>query len=76
MFISCVTRRQAHITAVSKIIVNNWKLSGFRLRCQPVGLKAGEQSLQFREDERYQSCFGFWCPYAMDVIHRYLASGS
>ena len=27
-------------------------------------------------DERYQSRFGFWRPYVMDVIHRYLASGS
>jgi hypothetical protein len=27
-------------------------------------------------DERYQRRFGFWRPYVMDVIQRYLASGS
>jgi hypothetical protein len=27
-------------------------------------------------DERYQRRFGFWRPYVMDVIRRYLASGS
>ncbi len=27
-------------------------------------------------DERYQRCFGFWRAYVMDVIRRYLASGS
>ena len=26
-------------------------------------------------DERYQSRFGFWRPYVMDVIHRYLNCG-
>ena len=27
-------------------------------------------------DERYQNRFGYWRPYVMDVIRRYLASGS
>ena len=26
-------------------------------------------------DDLYQSCFGFWRPYVMDVIHRYLDCG-
>jgi hypothetical protein len=34
------------------------------------------KSLQLGEDERYQRRFGFWRPYVMDVIRRYLASGS
>ena len=26
-------------------------------------------------DDLYQSCFGFWRPYVMDVIHRFLDCG-
>jgi ribosomal protein S27E len=33
------------------------------------------KSLQLGEDERYQRRFGFWRPYVMDVIQRYLDCG-
>jgi hypothetical protein len=33
------------------------------------------KSLKLGEDDLYQSCFGFWRPYVMDVIHRFLDCG-
>jgi lipid-A-disaccharide synthase-like uncharacterized protein len=38
MFINRATRRQAPITAASKINLNSWKLTGFWLRFQHVEL--------------------------------------
>ena len=34
------------------------------------------EELEMFWDDRYQQRYGFWRPYVMDVINRYLASGS
>ncbi len=39
-------------------------------------VEAHFEQLQGLWDERYAQRYGFWRPYVMDVIYRYLASGS
>ncbi len=55
-------------------------LNVYRLRYPRAGayykcVESHFEELELVWDERYAHCFGYWRPYVMDVIHRYLDCG-